>query len=416
MANTAQTRTRISPQVVDAIVAGGLVLLNLIDLVGRPWLFMGSEPKPSGGHTPPPPTSSTNPFAPHHTATPLSYVLVLVACLPLALRRRFPLTVLAITTLAVAIYQAFPNPPTLIVLAPLIAVYTVGAERSRKTLVVSAVAVAVVLIASSGLTSGLASVWTDIVRIVATVGVAAAIGDATRTQHAYLAAVELRAAEAERTREEEARRRVDEERLRIARELHDVVAHSLSIIAVQSGAAAQVLDTDPTQARASLDAIRLTSKQALDELRSMLGILRADGESDAPLAPVPGLGRVEELVAPLRAAGIAVTLTIEGSLEDLPALVDASAYRVVQEALTNAVRHAGPSAVGVTVRREPGMLEVRVEDDGRGSASASTGGHGLAGMRERVIALGGTFEAGPRPQGGFAVDAKLPLAGRGSAS
>ena len=137
-------------------------------------------------------------------------------------------------------------------------------------------------------------------------GVAAALGDATRNRRAYVAEVERRAVEAERTREEEAARRVDEERLRIARELHDVTAHSLSIIAVQSGAAAHVIDSDPAAARAALEAIRHTSKDALDELRAMLGVLRAPGDSDAPLAPVPGLARIGELVAPLRGRGLHV--------------------------------------------------------------------------------------------------------------
>ena len=411
---TQHARSRLTPQVTDALVAAGLLLFSFLDLIGRPLLFSNSGPRPHGVSTPPP--AENNPFAPLHHATPLSYLLVIAAFAPLALRRRFPMTVLAVTTVAVAIYQAFPNPPSLIVLGPLIAVYTVGAERDRRTLLVSAAVVAAVLIGSGAISSGVGTLWADSVRIVAIVGVAAAIGDASRTQKAYLAAVELRANEAERTREEEARRRVDEERLRIARELHDVVAHSLSVIAVQSGAAAQVVRSDPAQALRSLDAIRLTSREALDELRSMLGVLRAEGDTDAPRSPVPGLARVRDLAEPLRAAGFDVEMLLEGPTSDLPALVDASAYRLVQEALTNVVRHAGPCRVMVTIRREARSLDVRVEDDGRGTEASSTGGHGLAGMRERVTALGGTFEAGPRPGGGFAVHAHLPLAERGAVS
>jgi signal transduction histidine kinase len=145
----------------------------------------------------------------------------------------------------------------------------------------------------------------------------------------------------------------------------------------------------------------------------MLGVLRAEGDTDAPLAPVPGLARLGELASPLREAGFAVTVTVDGPIDDLPALVDASAYRVVQEALTNVVRHAGPSDVNVAVVRSADGLHVRVEDDGRGSAAPATGGHGLRGMSERVTALGGTFEAAARPQGGFLVEAWLPLATRG---
>ena len=411
---TQHPRSRLTPQVTDALIAAALLLFSFLDFLGRPLLFSNSGPRPGGASKPPP--AENNPFAPQHHATPLSYLLVIAAFAPLALRRRFPMTVLVVTTVAAAIYQAFPNPPSLIVLGPLIAVYTVGAEGDRKTLLISAAVVAAVLIGSGAISSGVTTLWADSVRVVAIVGVAAAIGDASRTQKAYLAAVELRANEAERTREEEARRRVDEERLRIARELHDVVAHSLSVIAVQSGAAAQVVESDPAQALRSLDAIRLTSREALDELRSMLGVLRAEGDTDAPRAPVPGLARVRDLGEPLRAAGFDVEMLLEGPTSNLPALVDASAYRLVQEALTNVVRHAGPCRVAVTIRREVRSLDVRVEDDGRGTDAPSAGGHGLAGMRERVTALGGTFEAGPRPGGGFAVHAHLPLSERGGVS
>jgi signal transduction histidine kinase len=315
------------------------------------------------------------------------------------------------------VYQATLNPPSIILFGPLIAMYTVGTERDRKTTVLAAVITAAVLFAASQFAAGATNFWPNLVGSAAIIAVAAAIGDATRTQRAYLAAVEQRAFEAERTREEEARRRVDEERLRIARELHDVVAHSLSIIAVQSGAAAHVIDSDPAQARRSLDAIRVTSKEALDELRAMLGVLRAEGDADAPLAPVPGLARIEDLVQPVRDAGYDVDVVTEGSLADVPTLVDSSAYRVVQEALTNVVRHAGPCAVNVAVVRDAGSLAVSVEDDGRGlpapSSAETTAGHGLAGMRERVQALGGTFEAGPRTGGGFSVHAEIPLGAKG---
>jgi signal transduction histidine kinase len=415
MTQTTDRPRRISKDVRDALVAFGLMAFGIIDLAGRPLLFVQS--KHGGGRIPAPePPPIAQPFFPRHQATPLSYVLVVCACAPLAVRRRYPVTVLAVVTLATAIYQATFNPPSVLMFAPLLAVYTVGAHRDRTTLLVSALATAIALIGSQLIGSGAENFWPTLVSTGALVAVAGAFGDATRVQRAYVAAVEQRAAEAERTREEEAHRRVDEERLRIARELHDVVAHSLSIIAVQSGAAAHVIDSDPAQARRSLDAIRLTSKEALDELRSMLGVLRAEGDADAPLAPVPGLARIEDLAAPVRAAGYEVRVVTQGSLIDVPTLVDASAYRVVQEALTNVVRHAGPASVDVTVSRDTESLSVSVEDDGAGPSGELSAGHGLAGMRERVTALGGTFSAGPRSGGGFAVRASIPLVPRGSAT
>lgn len=264
---------------------------------------------------------------------------------------------------------------------------------------------------------GSAMFWADLVRNLAVLLVAAAVGDATRAQRAYVVAVEQRALEAERTREEEAARRVDEERLRIARELHDITAHSLSLIAVQSGAALHILDTAPEEARKALQAIRETSKASLSELRAMLGVLRAENDSDAlaPLAPSPQVSRVEDLAAPLRDAGLAVSVLVETGSEPLPAIVDASAYRIVQEALTNALRHAGRSAVEVCVLRQGTELVVRVADDGAGSSAMPGGdGHGIAGMRERALALGGTFSAGPVDGGGWLVVATLPVSGRES--
>jgi signal transduction histidine kinase len=416
MIQAADKPHRFSQDVTDALVAFGLMILGLLDLAGRPLLFAqsprGGRPLPS--HEPPP--TLARPFFPEHGATPLSYVLMVFAFAPLALRRRFPLVVLAVVTAAAALYSAMPNPPSILFIAPLIAVYTVGVERDRRTVVVSAVAAATMLVGASFVVGGVSGFWTSLVVTTAPIAVAASFGDATRVQRAYVAAIELRAAEAERSREEEALRRVDEERLRIARELHDVVAHSLSIIAVQSGAAVHVIDSDPAQARRSLDAIRLTSKEALDELRSMLGVLRTQGDADAPLAPVPGLERIEDLVEPVRAAGYEVRVITKGSLADVPMLVDASAYRVVQEALTNVVRHAGPAKVDVAVIRDVDTLTVSVDDDGRGSAGALPGGHGLTGMRERVTALGGTFSAGPRDGGGYSVRASVPLVPKGSSA
>jgi signal transduction histidine kinase len=400
----------LTPLLADTAFALGLVLLAFIDLLARPQFFGG----PGGGggkHGPPP--ASVDIFIPQHSPTALTFGLVLLALLPLALRRRFPISVLGVVTAAAALYQLTPNPPTIVAIAPLIALYTVGTLKPRGLVLACAAGSAAVALAISLPSYDSATFWFDFARILAMYGVAAAIGDAIRNQRAYVAEVERRALEAEHSREEEARRRVDEERLRIARELHDVTAHSLSIIAVQSGVAAHVLDTNPAQAKAALEAIRETSKDALDELRAMLGVLRATGDPDAPLAPVPGLARLGELTAPLSDAGYDVTADVAPDLADVPAVVEFSAYRLVQEALTNVVRHAGICRVWIRIAREADALLVTVEDDGRTPPPAeTTGGHGLAGMRERVAALGGTFEAGPRDAGGFRVAARLPFAER----
>jgi len=249
----------------------------------------------------------------------------------------------------------------------------------------------------------------DAVSIATSFGVAAALGDATRSRRAYIAAVEQRAIDAERTREDEARRRVEEERLRIARELHDVTAHSLSIIALQAGAAEKAVRRDPDSAIAALHTIRVTSKDSLEELRAMLGVLRSADE-DAPLSPAGRLERLPDLVAAVEQAGVHVTLEIADDLGDVPAYADVSAYRIVQEAITNVVRHAQASSARVVVRREGEELVLEIADDGRDASAETAEGHGIAGMRERVAALGGTFEAGPVAGGGFLVVARLPLA------
>ncbi|MFD9211210.1 sensor histidine kinase [Streptomyces sioyaensis] len=208
------------------------------------------------------------------------------------------------------------------------------------------------------------------------------------------------------------RRRADEERLRIARELHDVLAHSISVINVQAGVGLALLDQDPEQARTALTTIKDASKEALGEVRQVLGTLRTPG--DAPRSPAPGLDRLPELTEQARRAGLAVDIGTEGARVSLAAGTDLAAFRIVQEALTNTVRHSGSRTARVLLRYLPGALEIRVDDDGpatSGAGEPSGGGNGLIGMRERAAALGGTVEAGPRPDGGFRVRARIPLAG-----
>ncbi|WP_433328521.1 sensor histidine kinase [Spirillospora sp. CA-294931] len=229
-----------------------------------------------------------------------------------------------------------------------------------------------------------------------------------------------KAAESARTRAEEERRQASEERLRMARELHDVLAHNISMINVQAGVALHLLDDDPQQARTALAAIKEASKEALTEMRSVIGVLRSEGER-APRSPTAGMERLEELLNRARSAGLRVDAEITGDRRPLPAGPDLAAFRIVQESLTNVSRHAGGGPVTVRLRIAYGEhdVAVQVDDDGQGVSLLDdhhSGGSGINGMRERAVALGGTFEAGPRPGGGFGVRASLPLTGERTAS
>jgi signal transduction histidine kinase len=224
------------------------------------------------------------------------------------------------------------------------------------------------------------------------------------------AELEERAARLERERDAEARAAVAEERSRIAREMHDVVAHSLSVMVVQAEAAEEMLGVDPERARTPLVAVQDTGRAALGELRRMLGVLREKDASGVALAPQPGLAGLDELVDHVRAAGLPVSVRVEGEPRPLPPGIDLSAYRIVQEGLTNALKHAGPASAEVVVRYGDGEIELTVSDDGRGHDPVSNGdGHGLVGMRERVALYGGELSAGPGRGGGYTLSARLPL-------
>ncbi|MFJ2111143.1 MULTISPECIES: sensor histidine kinase [unclassified Streptomyces] len=244
------------------------------------------------------------------------------------------------------------------------------------------------------------------------------LGDSLRTRRAYLAQLEERATRLEKEREAQAKVAVAAERARIARELHDVVAHNVSVMVVQADGAAYVLDAAPDQAKQALETISTTGRQALAEMRRLLGVLRTgDTRETGEYVPQPDVGQIEDLVEKVRAAGLTVDFRIEGTARPLPSGVELTAYRIVQEALTNSRKHGGPD-VGASVRLvyfDDG-LGLLVEDDGRGAAhelyedgGADGGGHGLIGMRERVGMVGGTLDAGPRPGGGFRISALLPL-------
>jgi signal transduction histidine kinase len=343
----------------------------------------------------------------------LGCVLVLLHTLPLVARRRFPGTVLALVVASGLAVAALDVPPALLGPAILVAVYSVAAYGSRWVPLAGLAGVEVALVAVQR-TPG----RTGAVTLVINMGVVAAawlLGHFAHNYRAYAGRLEERTAELERAREELARRAVVEERLRLARELHDVVAHAMSVIAVQSGVGAHVADTQPKEAAKALVAIEATSRAALEELRRLLGVLRQADEPQGELAPVPGLGDLDGLLAEVAKAGLAVQLRVEGTPSPLPAGVDLSAYRIVQEALTNVVKHAGPARAQVVIGYRDRELMVEVTDDGRGSGVVAGNGrvgtgHGLIGMRERVAAFGGDLKVGPRPGGGFRVAARLPLA------
>jgi signal transduction histidine kinase len=247
--------------------------------------------------------------------------------------------------------------------------------------------------------------------VVPWVALAIAAGQAAQHKHAYITEVEERARRAELARDEEARRRVDAERLRIARELHDVVGHHVALINVQAGAAEFMLDEQPEQARKALAHIRRASQAALEELRITVGLLRQPGDRE-PTEPAPGLGRLDELIGSFASAGLPVKREVDGEARPLPEAVDLTVYRVVQESLTNTRKHADASGALVRLAYEPAALRLMVEDDGR-ALPAHSGrtieGHGIIGMRERVAAVGGSLTAGPSPKGGFRVAAVLPI-------
>jgi signal transduction histidine kinase len=240
-------------------------------------------------------------------------------------------------------------------------------------------------------------------------GVAWVLGDRARTRQAYLAQLEERAARLEREREDHARRAADAERNRIARELHDVVAHNVSVIAVQAGAARLTSRDSPAQATETLGVIERTARATLAELRALLGMLRRADEEGLGREPQPTLAQLDALVARAREAGLRIEVRVEGSLAALPATVDLSAYRIVQEALTNVMKHAPGARVHLLVRRTDWAVDLVVVDDGPGPTPSPSRGQGLIGMRERASLVGGNLTAGPALGGGFRVEARLPL-------
>jgi signal transduction histidine kinase len=289
-----------------------------------------------------------------------------------------------------------------------VALYSVAAHCSRRRALVGAAIVACFVLlfeiprlVEGGRLEGVVGEWLSL-------GGVWLLGRWVRQRRRRTHDLEQLAAGLEADREVLAREAVAEKRARIAREMHDSVAHSVSVMVLQAGAAEQVLAVSPDRARESLQTIQDIGREAIVELRRMLGLLR-DPVEDASLAPQPSVGRLDTLFGQVRAAGLPVELTIEGQPRRLPPGVDRSAYRIVQEGLTNALKHAGPAHASVTLRYGDRALELEVLDDGRGATDANGGGFGLIGMRERAALYGGTLDAGPTSDGGFRVVAVLPV-------
>jgi signal transduction histidine kinase len=321
----------------------------------------------------------------------------------LLVRRRFPLVPLlaglAVIELDNTLIKGLAEAGAFLV-GFIVALYSAGRWARGWTLIASAV-VALAAIPLAAIEPGQPVGFSDVAFFVVFFGAPIVAGRLFR----YRAERECVLVDEQETRTAEA---IADERARIARELHDVVAHAISVIVLQARGGRRMLAQDPGETKAALDAIEHAGEQALTEMRRLLGMLRAVDER-AALAPQPGLQRLDDLAAEVAAAGLPVDVRVEGEAVELPPSIDVSAYRIVQEALTNALKHAGPARATVSVRYAPDALELEVVDDGSGMATAGGSGHGLVGIRERVGVYGGELEAGGYPGGGFRVRARLPL-------
>ncbi|GAA1988251.1 sensor histidine kinase [Catenulispora subtropica] len=346
--------------------------------------------------------------------------LVAVAAGAVMLRRRYPVSALTVLNATALAWAAGHYPSPLIPLIPLIGCYTLAALHGWRWGLAGAGMTAVTALAAihvafdGAVPAGISgnAVWMTFT--------AGAAGTAVGYNRALLVATRAQLARETQAREEQSRRRVVEERLRIARELHDVIGHTMAGISVQAGVGIHLISTRPAQAVEALSTIKKISDQGLTDVKTILGILRADDdEPDQPRAPRSGLDQLDTLLAPVRAAGVQPTLTVPHDARPLPAAVDLAAYRIIQEALTNVVRHARARTVQLDLCYEPAQLVIQIRDDGKGAdparrddgggdGSSGRDGHGMTGMRERALALSGRFTAGPHPDGGFQVRCVIP--------
>jgi signal transduction histidine kinase len=343
----------------------------------------------------------------------LAYALGLAVAALLLLRRRWPLGVLVASIGVLSVYFGLDYPGFSVAVPLAGAAY--AAAVAGKGLPAAALLGAFIFVAATIARLDEGDSLADVLRqsLLADAALLAAVlllGEAVRNRRAWAEEVGARLRRAEQDREREAERRVQQERLRIAREMHDVLAHTIAAINVQAGVASDVIEDEPEKARASLRDIRRQSRDAIAELKATVGVLR-EGGAGAPREPAPGLAELDRLVDVAEGAGLEVEVKVAGAPRPLPGAVDLAAYRIVQESLTNVVRHARASAATVSVRYVPDAVVLDVHDDGSGhlnGAPSGHGGHGLIGMRERAAAVGGTLEAGALTGGGFRVHATLP--------
>jgi signal transduction histidine kinase len=358
---------------------------------------------------------------PPHVA--LLVVALCLATFPIAFRRRYPVPVLVVVIGALAVAnvlgQGFGGAP--FVALPL---YIVATTFERRDSAIALVAVGTVFLASLGMEAllrpaGGGVTYNEVTSSMVVAGAAWFVGDSVRARRAYIAGLALQAEQRQRREVERAQQFLAEERLQIARELHDIVAHSLSVIAVQSGVGRHVLDTQPEEARMALDAIGTISRSALGDLRRVLGVLRSEDPDGPSLTPAPRIEDLNQLLEQCRIAGLAVTYQLHGQVVPVSPSMDLSVYRIVQEALTNVTKHAGTAKATVDITFEEGAVVVSIVDegtskgsnpfparDGDGEAQAH---HGIIGMRERTAIFGGTLTAATRQRGGFEVRARLPF-------
>jgi signal transduction histidine kinase len=396
---------------VDAALACGLGLVGAAQLVSRRTPFQGRflERPPIEGLQPPflPPGAGIRP-PPFDQVDALTYVLMALCAASLIPRRRFPLLTLAGVTALGSLYLARGGQPFSVQLIILVAIYTAVTDSGLARIQAIALSLlSVTFLAGSIVVADLPRVSANWAMDAAWVLAAIFLADSVRSRRAY-------ALEAERFREEEARSRIFEERVQIARELHDVVGHNIALISVQAGAGEHALYKSPEKARDTFRIIRTAGQETMNELRSMVDVLRESGRMESVTAPMQGLDALDQLIGAVNSSGQKVSLSVKGGRRPIPTVVDLTAYRILQEALTNAVRHAPGSSVEVTVEYSPDRLALEVMNgrgDGSSDGQTTGGGHGLVGMRERVQAIGGLIETGPRPDGGYRVSAILPTVG-----
>ena len=380
---------RTPPLAVDAVLAAGVAVAN--------GFAIAAEQE----------TGSKEPDA-------LAYVLGVVIAAPLLVRRRWPLAVLLVSGLLLMIYHGLDYPAIGLAVPLAVALFTAVVAGHLLAAAIVALGIELVGIGFRALEEGESLVSVVGSGTLAEVGLVTAVlllAETLRTRRAWMAEVQERLRRTEAEREREAGWRVEQERVRIAHELHDVLAHTIAVIGVQADVAAEALGDSLEDARASLHTIRAKSREALAELRATVGVLR-EPRDVAPRSPAPGLAQLEELIGMAANSDVQVDVSVVGSARALPAIVELTAYRIVQESLTNVLRHSGASVAEVSIRYEPDALVVQVEDNGRGGFAdgVAAEGYGLTGMRERAAAIGGRLEAAsaPSPGHGFRVRAWLP--------